>query len=70
MIDNPITREIRGIRHRLAAQFGNDVYRIGAEIRRGQSVSGHRVVRRPRRRPVVSNTANRPVHPTGIGGRD
>ena len=56
MIPNPITEEIREIRHRLAAQCDNDVYRIGAEIRRGQAVSGHRVVRRPKRQPVASKT--------------
>ena len=54
--DNPIINEIREIRHRLALQFDNDVYRIGAEIRRGQSASGRRVVRRPRRKPVASIT--------------
>jgi len=70
MIHDPITEEIREIRHRLAAQFDNDVDRIAAEIRRGQSASGRRVVRRPRRQPVVSNTTNKPKHPTGMGGRD
>jgi hypothetical protein len=70
MIRNPIIEEIREIRHRLAAQFENDVYRIGADIRRGQAASGHRVVRRPRRQPVASNTTNQSMHPTGMGGRD
>jgi hypothetical protein len=70
MIHNPINEEIREIRHRLAAQFGNDVYRIGAEIRHGQAVSSHRVVRRPSRKPVASNTTNQSMHPTGMGGRD
>jgi hypothetical protein len=70
MIRNPITEEIREIRHRLAAQFENDVSRIGAEIRRGQAASGHRVVRRPRRKPLASNMANQSMHPTGMGGRD
>jgi hypothetical protein len=58
MIENPIIEEIREIRHRLAAQFDNDVYRIGAEIRRSQSKSGHRVVRRPRRQPALTTTTN------------
>ena len=70
MIDNPIIEEIREIRHRLAAQFDNDVYRIGAEIRRGQSDSGHRVVRRPPREPLARNTTNQSMHATGMGGRD
>jgi hypothetical protein len=38
----------------LAAQLGNDVYRIGAELRRRQSTSGRQVVRLPRRRPTAS----------------
>lgn len=56
MNENPIIEEIREIRHRLAAQFENDVYRIGAEIRRGQSESGRRVVRRPPRQPLSLTT--------------
>lgn len=70
MIDNPSTEEIREIRHRLAAQFDNDVYRIGAEIRRGQAASGRRSIRRPKRQPVASNTTNQSMHSTEMGGRD
>ena len=70
MIRNPIIEEIREIRHQLAAQFDNDVYRIGAEIRRGQAASGHRVVRRPRRQPMASNTTNQSMHSTERGPRD
>ncbi len=51
MVLNPITEEIRDIRHRLAAEFDNDVYRIGAELRRRQAASGRRVVRLPKRTP-------------------
>ena len=65
MVHNPITEEIREIRHRLAAQFDNDVYRIGAEIRRGQSASGRRLVRRPRRQPVAANTTNQTLNGSG-----
>ncbi len=43
MVHNPITEEIRDIRHRLAAQLGNDVRRIGAELRRRQAASGRRL---------------------------
>ena len=52
MVSNPITEEIREIRHRLAAQFENDVFRIGAETRRRQAISGHRVIRLPSRTPA------------------
>jgi hypothetical protein len=59
MVHNPITEEIREIRHRLAAQFDNDVFRIGAETRRLQAASGRRVVRRPKRSPRATSTTNR-----------
>jgi hypothetical protein len=49
MVPNPITEEIREIRHRLAAQFDNDVLRIGAETRRRQAASGRRAIRLPSR---------------------
>jgi hypothetical protein len=64
MVHNPITEEIREIRHRLAAQFDNDVYRIGAELRRGQDATGRRVVRLPARQPVA-NTTNKSVNRSG-----
>ncbi len=59
MVHNPITEEIREIRHRLAARFNNDVYRIGAEIRRRQAESNRRIVRRQRRQPAPMTTTNR-----------
>jgi hypothetical protein len=65
-----IIEEIREFRHCVAARFDNDVYRIGAEIRRGQLASGHRVVQRPRRRPVTSHAANQSTYPTEMGGGD
>ena len=65
MIHNPITEEIRDIRRRLAAQFDNDVSRIGAETRRQQALSGRRVVRLPRRSPVTNNVSHQtPVLPS------
>jgi hypothetical protein len=64
MVQNPITEEIREIRHRLAAQFDNDVYRIGAELRRRQAAVGRRVVRLPSRQPVA-NTTNKSVNRSG-----
>lgn len=68
MIHNSITEEIREIRHRLAAQFDNDVYRIGAELRRRQAAAGRRVVRLPRRPPVVSNTTTKTIQARGEFG--
>ena len=58
MVPNPITEEIREIRHRLAAQFDNDVFRIGAETRRRQATSGRRVVRLPSRTPADSKSSS------------
>lgn len=54
MVPNPITNEIREIRHRLAAQFDNDIKRIGDDLRRREAVSGRKVVRLPRRQPADS----------------
>ena len=55
MVPNPITEEIREIRHRLAAQFDNDVFRIGAETRRRQAMSDRRVIRLPAERQQTEN---------------
>lgn len=52
MAPNPITSEIREIRHRLAAQFDNDVKRIGNDLRRRESASGRKAVRLPSRQPA------------------
>ena len=64
MTPNPITEEIRSIRHQLAAEQGNDVSRIGAELRRRQAISGRRVVRLAPRTPDRRAT-NHPMHPSG-----
>jgi hypothetical protein len=64
MVPNPITEEIRDIRHRLAEQFDNDVYRIGAELRRRQAASSRRFVRLPSRKPVTT-ALNKSVNPSG-----
>ena len=58
MVPNPITEEIREIRHRLAAQFENDVFRIGAETRRRQTASGRRVIRLPSRTPADGKSSS------------
>ncbi len=68
MVHNPITEEIREIRHRLADEFDNDVYRIGAETRRRQSLSGRRIIRLPRRSPLMQATTNNCVNRSGESG--
>lgn len=67
MTPNPITEEIRSIRHQLAAEQGNDVSRIGAELRRRQAISGRRVVRLAPRTPEQRAT-NKPLQPSGGSG--
>lgn len=68
MVRNPITEEIREIRRRLAAECDNDVYRIGAELRRRQSASGRRLVRLPKRRPTIPTT-NQALNASGRSRR-
>ena len=68
MVHNPITEEIREIRHRLAAECDNDVYRIGAELRRRQAVSGRRVVRLPKRTPLLNTTNHGMDRTAGMSG--
>ena len=64
MVQNPITEEIREIRHRLAAQFDNDVSRIGAETRCRQAASGRRVIRLPSRSPAIGKSSTIAVNPS------
>lgn len=64
MVTNSITEEIRASRHRLAAECGNDVYRIGAELRRRERESGRRIVRLPKRQPA-EYTTNNPINSSG-----
>lgn len=66
MEHNAITEEIRETRHRLAAECGNDVFRIGAELRRREKESGRNVVRLPKRTPT-QNTTNH-LLPGSSGG--
>ena len=49
MIVDPITEEIRAIRHELAAQFDNDVSRIFADVRERQATDGRVYVTLPKR---------------------
>lgn len=51
---DPIVDEVRAIKERLAAKFNFDVRAIGEDARKRQAESGHRIVSRPPRRPVVA----------------
>ncbi len=52
---NPITEEIREIRHRLAAQFDNDLDRIFADLQRKEQESDRVVVDRRGARLATDN---------------
>ncbi len=56
MEPNSITEEIREIRRRLADECGNDVFRIGEELRRREKESGRNIVRLPKRTPPQGAT--------------
>ena len=51
MLNDPITEEIRAARHRLAAQFGNDLSRILADVRQREASDGRTYVTLPSRPP-------------------
>jgi hypothetical protein len=51
MHTDPITEEIRALRHDLAAQFGNDVSRILRDVREREASDGRTYVTLPRRLP-------------------
>lgn len=69
MVRDSITEEIREIRHQLAAQFDNDVDRIGEDLRRREADSARRVVRLPARSPNYDGRSKKSLlssTPTGL----
>ena len=63
------TEDIRAARHRLAAQFDNDLDRIVADLRAQQRESGREYITLPPRRPTSTDTTNKTMHPSGEVGR-
>ena len=63
------TEDIRAARHRLAAQFDNDLDRIVADLRAQQRESGREYITLPPRRPTRTDTTNKTMHPSGEVGR-
>ena len=59
------TEEIRAIRHKLAAQFDNDLDRIVADLRRQQAESGREYITLPKRPPRPQPTTNQGMHASG-----
>ena len=55
MMTNPITEAIREIRHRLAAEFDNDLGRIFADLQRKERESGRVVIDRRGERVSADN---------------
>ena len=64
-MSNPITDQIRAIRHELAAQFDNDLDRIVADLQRQQRESGRDYVELPRREPRSSASTNQTLDRSG-----
>ena len=46
--DDPVIREVREIRHRLTARFGNDLGKVAQDLMERQTVHGPRLLTRPR----------------------
>ena len=67
MIPMSPTEEIRAARHRLAAQFDNDLDRIVADLRRKQRESGREYITLPRRAPQRESTTTQEMHPSVSG---
>ena len=68
---NPMTptEDIRAARHKLAAQFDNDLDHIVADLRRQQRESGSSYITLPPRPPTRIATTNKTMHPSGEAGR-
>ena len=62
---NPITEEIRRIRHELAARFDNDLDRIVDDLQRQQRESGREYIRLPKREPRSDRSTNDSQTPNG-----
>ncbi len=44
--EDPVIREVREVRHRLASRFGNDLGKVAQDIMERQSVHGTRLLER------------------------
>ncbi len=64
-MSNPITDQIRAIRHELAAQFDNDLDRIVADLQRQQRESGRDYIELARREPRISASTNQALDRSG-----
>lgn len=64
---NPMTptEDIRAARHRLAAQFDNDLDRIVEDLRRQQRESGREYITLEPRHPIPTGTTNKSLQRSG-----
>jgi hypothetical protein len=64
---NPMTptEDIRAARHKLAAEFDNDLDRIVADLRRKQRESGREYITLGPRQPVAIGTTNKALNASG-----
>ena len=64
---NPMTptEDIRAARHRLARQFGNNLDRIVADLRRKQQETGREYITLERRSPVPIGSTNKSLQRSG-----
>ena len=62
------TEEIRAARHRLAAQFDNDLDRIVADLRRQQCETERKCISLPPRRPARMGTSDTLLQPSSEAG--
>ena len=70
MIVDPITEEIRRIRHALAAPYGDDLNLICEDLRRSERESGRQFISLPMR-PARTLAVTRPMHAPGpVGAPD
>jgi hypothetical protein len=69
MLVDPITEEIRNLRHTLAAQRGNDLDRIYEDLRRSERASGRRFVSLPPR-PVRTTAIVQPPQTLEVAGAE
>lgn len=60
------TEDIRAARHRLAAQFDNDLDRIVEDLRRQQRESGCEYITLQPRHPIVTSATNKSLQ-RGVG---
>ena len=62
------TEDIRSARHRLAAEFDNDLDQIVADLRRKQRESGREYIVLEPRRPIAARTTSQSLQRNGGSG--